>query len=128
MLNGFILKKRPCRICRKWFKPNPRVGEDQKTCGNPECRREWHRKKCSEWNKRNSKYFKSIYLSKKLEVVKNNSSNLKGGKLKALMIHPRFKLGLPRMEAQEVLGLPQLIIIEYIVQLLANRFQEAIRV
>lgn len=35
--------KRPCRICKKWFFPNPRLGDRQKTCGTPECQRQWHK-------------------------------------------------------------------------------------
>ena len=37
-------RKRPCRICKRWFMPHPRVKDRQKTCGNPPCQREWHRK------------------------------------------------------------------------------------
>ena len=29
--------KRPCCICRRWFRPNPRVGSRQRACGRPEC-------------------------------------------------------------------------------------------
>lgn len=61
-------KKRPCRICRKWYLPNPRVAERQKTCGAEICKRKWHAKKCEEWNKKHPSYFSEIYLSKKLAV------------------------------------------------------------
>ena len=30
-------RKRPCTICRRWFRPDPRVGSRQRACGNPEC-------------------------------------------------------------------------------------------
>src|SRR6266571_1901082 len=30
-------RKRPCCICRRWFRPDPRVGPRQRACGNPEC-------------------------------------------------------------------------------------------
>jgi len=29
--------KRPCRLCRRWFRPDPRVGERQYACSTPEC-------------------------------------------------------------------------------------------
>ncbi len=35
-------RKRPCRVCRRWFLPDGRLKNRQKTCGNPECQREWH--------------------------------------------------------------------------------------
>ncbi|MEA3416175.1 MAG: hypothetical protein U9R02_08490 [Thermodesulfobacteriota bacterium] len=36
-------RKRPCRVCRRWFLPDGRLKNRQKTCGNPECQRKWHR-------------------------------------------------------------------------------------
>src|SRR6058998_1321670 len=30
-------RKRPCCICRRWFRPDPRVGSRQRACGKPEC-------------------------------------------------------------------------------------------
>jgi len=39
-----IHPKKPCRICRRWYRPDPRVGARQKTCGSPECQREWNRR------------------------------------------------------------------------------------
>ena len=29
--------KRPCCICRRWFRPDPRIGSRQRACRNPEC-------------------------------------------------------------------------------------------
>ena len=31
------VRKKPCRICRRWFQPDARVGERQRACGKPEC-------------------------------------------------------------------------------------------
>ena len=61
--------KRPCCICRKWFQPDVRQKGRQKTCGNPDCTREQHRRKCGEWNKKNKAYFKTNYLDKKIEAA-----------------------------------------------------------
>ena len=60
--------KRPCCICRKWFKPNVRQKGRQKTCANPDCMSERHRRKCQEWNKKNKTDSKTNYLEKKIEV------------------------------------------------------------
>ena len=46
-------KKRPCRLCRKWFLPNARAGARQRVCSGPECQRERHRRSCAEWHARN---------------------------------------------------------------------------
>ena len=55
-------KKGPCRVCRKWFTPEPRLGDRQQTCGAMECQRKWHARKCAEWNWKNPAYFKEIYI------------------------------------------------------------------
>ncbi len=106
-------RKRPCRICRKWFLPNPRLKERQATCGNPECKKQWHKKKCAEWNKKNEDYFRSNYLQKKLEAAESPESKL---------CKSQLKTGLPFKFIQEVIGIQQLVIIEYYVQLLIRRY------
>jgi hypothetical protein len=58
--------KRPCCICRKWFLPDVRQKERQKTC-SPDCKKEQHRRQCQAWNKKNKAYFKNNYLGRKLE-------------------------------------------------------------
>jgi hypothetical protein len=35
-----ILRKRPCRVCRRWFRPDPRQKERQYVCGDEDCQRE----------------------------------------------------------------------------------------
>ena len=107
-------KKRPCRICGRWFVPDPRLKDRQKTCADAQCKREWHRRKCAQWNKDNADYFKSNYLQKKLEAT--------------LACKSRFRSGLPLVFVQEVIGLQPLVILEYLVQHLLRRFQEVIRV
>jgi len=105
-------RKRPCRVCRKWFLPDGRLKNRQKTCGNPECQREWRRKKSAEWNKKNEEYFRTNYLQKKLEAAQSLESNL---------CKSRLKTGLPLKFVQEVIGIQHLIIIEYLAQLLVRR-------
>ena len=105
-------RKRPCRVCRRWFLPDGRLRNRQKTCGNLECQREWHRKKCAEWNKKNEEYFRTNYLQKKLEAAKSPEPNL---------CKSRLKTGLPLKFVQEVIGIQHLIIIEYLAQLLVRR-------
>jgi len=106
-------KKRPCRICGRWFAPHPRLKDRQKTCAEGRCKREWHRRKCAQWNKDNADYFKSNYLQRKFEAT--------------LVCKSRFRSGLPLLFVQEVIGIQHLVIIEYLAQLLRRRFQEVIR-
>jgi hypothetical protein len=49
-------RKRPCRICRQWFRPNPRIGDRQHACGKPECQRSRRQKTQASWRRRNPDY------------------------------------------------------------------------
>jgi hypothetical protein len=115
--------KRPCRICRRWFIPHPRVKDRQMTCGDPRCKREWHRKKCADSNRKNAEYFRANYVQKKLDTL----SQAKGS-ARVLTIRNRSPSGLPHGKVQEVIGAEPLVIMEYLVQLLRRRLQELIRV
>ncbi len=115
-------KRRPCRICRRWFTPNPRLKDRQKTCGNAKCKGEWHKKKCAEWNKKNPDYFKTNYLQEKLNAASTSKTSSQ-----ILPVKSRFKSGLPLLLVQEVIDIQHLIIIEYLAQLLFKRFQEVFR-
>jgi hypothetical protein len=116
-----VLKKRPCRICRRWFMPNPKLKDRQMTCGDPGCKKEWHRRKCREWNRKNTDYFRSNYLQKKLDAA------CQSGTPPSIQAKTRLKSGLPHLFVQEVLSIQHLIIIEYFGQLLFRRFQEVLR-
>ena len=49
-------RKRPCTICRRWFRPNPRVGSRQRACGNPECQAARRQNTQANWRNRNPGY------------------------------------------------------------------------
>jgi hypothetical protein len=99
--------------------PNVRLKDRQMTCGEPECKRQWHRLKCAEWNKNNSNYFKTNYLQRKLDAADQS-----GGICK---VKSRLKSGLPLEFVQEVISIQHIIIIEYFGQLLFRRFQEVLK-
>jgi hypothetical protein len=50
-------RKRPCCICRHWFRPDPRVGSRQRACRQPECQARRRQKNQAAWRKRNPDYF-----------------------------------------------------------------------
>ena len=50
-------RKKPCCICRRWFRPDPRVGSRQRACRNPDCQVARRRKKQKRWRERNPDYF-----------------------------------------------------------------------
>ena len=52
-----MLTKRPCRICRRWFVPNRRVGRRQRACSAPACQIARRAKTQASWRRRNPDYF-----------------------------------------------------------------------
>ncbi len=49
-------RKRPCSICRRWFRPHPRVGVRQRACGKPECQAARRKKTQAQWRAKNPDY------------------------------------------------------------------------
>jgi len=123
-------KKRPCRVCGKWYPPNPRLGDRQQTCGGMECQRKWHTRKCAEWNRKNRAYFKEIYLQGRLESFGSAPPAQSPFTCSSCRINdpPRRSspLDLPQEVIKEVIEVKQLIIIEYIARLLMRGVQEVI--
>jgi len=127
-------KKRPCRICQKWFMPHPRVGDRQKTCGDPECMRKWHAGKCGEWNRKNRNYVQENYLSNRLAFGVNEKEVSEGASAAAPASESHIFSSsstsfpqLPRSLIKEVIGAQQLVIIEYIARQLFRSVQEVIK-
>lgn len=57
--------RRRCPYCRRLFTPDPRLKERQKTCGQPECRREQKRQSNEQWRLRHPDYFRGMYPHQK---------------------------------------------------------------
>src|ERR1035438_3034598 len=49
-------RKRPCTICRRWFRPDARVGVRQRACTKPECQAARRQKTQASWRSRNPGY------------------------------------------------------------------------
>ena len=49
-------RKRPCSICRRWFRPDPRVGSRQQACGQAACQTARRQKTQARWRRRNPGY------------------------------------------------------------------------
>src|SRR5271169_2908727 len=52
-----MLTKRPCRICRRWFVPDRRVGRRQRACSAPTCQIGRRARTQASWRRRNPDYF-----------------------------------------------------------------------
>ena len=55
-----LFESRKCVSCGRFFEPDPRVGERQKSCV-PKCRKEHKRRRDKVWRQRNPDYFKGRY-------------------------------------------------------------------
>jgi hypothetical protein len=110
--------------------PKAKLKDRQMTCGDMECQRQWHRKKCGEWNRKNVDYFRTNYLHKKMAAATGSGEAPKPsepvGKRKG-QVRSRLRSGLPLAYVQEVIGIQDLVIIEYLAQQLVLRFQEVIK-
>ncbi len=120
-----VPRKRPCKICRRWFLPNVRLKNRQKTCTDRQCQKEWHRRQCEDWNKKNIEYFKADYLAKKLKKITRAPPDSKTTKND--LPKSRIKPGLPWSEFQEVINAEHIVIIEYLFEQYVRRYQSAIR-
>ena len=116
-------RKKPCRICRRWFLPNVRLKDRQMTCGRAECKRQWHNKKCAQWYRANIDYFKANYLQKKMDAAVSDEplSTDKPKSYPPKLTTSRMKTGLPIVFVQELVGAKHIIIIEYLAQQLHQR-------
>jgi hypothetical protein len=113
-------RKRPCRICRKWFEADPRQIGRQKTCNDPACRKENHRRQCEQWNRKNREYFKANYLSAKLARTKDPPAAAQN-KTFFVKSSSRIKLYLPRDVVAGIIGAQHLVILEYIIEQMIRR-------
>jgi len=60
-----MLAKRPCRICRRWFQPDRRVGDRQRACSRPDCREALRKATQAAWRERNPEYAIAWRLQKR---------------------------------------------------------------
>jgi hypothetical protein len=49
-------RKRPCRYCRHWFRPDPRVGDRQRACASVDCQRKRRAATQASWRRRNPEH------------------------------------------------------------------------
>jgi len=58
-------RKRACRICRRWFRPDNRVGDRQRACGEPDCQKARRQKTQASWRARNPGYATAHRISQR---------------------------------------------------------------
>jgi hypothetical protein len=53
--------KKKCSVCRRMFRPHPKVGERQKICSKTECQQKRKEQNQDEWKRKNPEYFHGRY-------------------------------------------------------------------
>ena len=57
--------RRRCPLYHCWFHPHPRLKQQQKTCGRPDCCRKQKRKSNEQWRTKHPDYFRGAYSLQK---------------------------------------------------------------
>jgi hypothetical protein len=77
-----MLRKRPCRICRRWFYPDPRVRLRQRACSERSCQEARRARTQASWRRVNPDYF----TARRLQL--RRSSAEEGSTLEPLRVPP----------------------------------------
>ena len=60
-----MLRKRPCRICRRWFVPDRRVSTRQHACSSAECQQARRARTQASWRRQNPEYMNEWRLDQR---------------------------------------------------------------
>ncbi len=91
-----MLPKKRCSVCRRMFRPDPRVGDRQYACGEERCQQQRRAKTQSSWRSRNPSY-QSAYRLKRRSVEAAAAAAERGGKgAGERPVDPPATLRLPR--------------------------------
>jgi len=105
-------RKRPCRICRRWFVPHPRVGGRQRVCGAAECQRERHRRACKAWHEREREAARAHRVRQRLRQGCQEPGRGEGG--------VRWEV------VRDAVGLEAAVIFEELLRLLEDAVRDAV--
>jgi hypothetical protein len=108
-------RKKPCSVCRRWFQPNPRVGERQRTCGSADCRRAHKRRTQRAWVERHPDYWTEQRLAAQAE------------RAVAARGPPPEVRRLPLAFAQDAMGAQALVFVLLLARLQHRALQDAMR-
>ena len=107
-------RKRPCRICRRWFVPHPRTGDRQHVCSRADCQRERHRRACQRWRQREGPAERAHRLRQRLHEAADGQPAAGPGP------------GLPWDVVRDAVGLEVAVILEEITRLLEDVVRDAV--
>ena len=76
-------RRKRCCICQEPFRPDPRVGARQKTCGEPACQRARHAERQALWREKNPDYFTNRRLRERQRQAELAAAELARVELRA---------------------------------------------
>ena len=114
-----ILKKRPCRVCRRWFLPDRRAGDRQKVCSRLECQRQRNSRASAAWRRRNPEYVRGARLRSRMNPEGDT------GKKTLLSDAPMSQVHWPAV--QNAVGLDMAVITEELAEVLCLWVKNAVR-
>lgn len=124
MSEGGHRRSRPCSVCRRWFVPDTRVGERQRTCG-PACRREQKRRTQAAWSERNPGY----WGARRLRAQEARVTARKEAKKPEIPARrpPDALRSIPTEIVQDAIGVKGFVLIQFIVRLMNRMAQDVMR-
>ena len=72
-----MASKKPCSVCRRWFRPDPRVGARHRACSEA-CSRERRQKTQAAWRRRNPDYFVARRLTERSREKRRDPPRVSG--------------------------------------------------
>lgn len=117
-MSGQKPRKRPCRVCGKWYLPNAHTWAWQKTCGTLGCRKTWEAKRQARWRQRNPDYEHDRYLRRQLDRAGDGADRVPG-----LRPPPPILAEVPWRLVQTVSGAKVAVLTAFWLRLLHRRTQ-----
>ena len=110
-----------CAICRCAFRPHPRVGMRQMTCGKPVCRKEQKRRAQRSWSRRNPGYWGLYRVKKRIRQLeaKPGEPHFRGP--------PAELARFPQVFGLKVLGARAVVLLMLLLRLCFQMVQDAIK-
>jgi len=109
-------RKRPCRICGRWFQVHPRAGDRQRVCSAAACQRERHRRACQRWRQQEASAERRHRVRQRIRVDSDQETSRAEGLAGRLAWDA----------VRDAVGLEVAVIIEEVVRLLEDAVRDAV--
>ena len=110
--------RRPCCICGRWFTVDPRVGARQRSCEDPECRRERNKKACKRWREAHADQVRANRLRDRLPADPAPTPE---------QVHARPLSKFSPVVVRHVMGLEMNVVLEELIRVLLTVVRHEMR-